>query len=237
MKSTCRICVASLLLGLLLGITTATAEGNVAPPSWCPAEDYIYIPTSDVYHKSCWERILQIRDEVSNGKIVSTADIFESKDSYDAGLSFELGLIAFQSALNADSLGHDFMEEPLVEAENHFKTVAEAEPEGEVLAQLQSFAERGADIVKIVTRANTPEEYLETLRGTVLAHQNLKVPFIHISSGSFGRLHRMHGLALGVAVTFAVHEYYSDAQFFQPTIRDFRQVIESTRCDIRDCCV
>ena len=107
----------------------------------------------------------------------------------------------------------------------------------EVLAQLQSFAERGADIVKIVTRANTPEEYLETLRGTVLAHQNLKVPFIHISSGSFGRLHRMHGLALGVAVTFAVHEYYSDAQFFQPTIRDFRQVIESTRCDIRDCCV
>lgn len=132
MKSTCRICVASLLLGLLLGITAAAAEGNVAPPSWCPAEDYIYIPTSDVYHNSCWERILQIRDEVSNGKIVSTADIFESKDSYDAGLSFELGLIAFQSALNADSLGHDFMEEPLVEAENHFKTVAEAEPEGEL---------------------------------------------------------------------------------------------------------
>lgn len=132
MKGICRICVAGLLLGLLLGITTATAEGNAAPPSWCSAEDYIYIPTSDVYHKSCWERILQIRDEVSNGKIVSTADIFESEDGYDAGLSFELGLIAFQSALNADSLGRDFMEEPLAEAENHFRTVAEAEPEGEL---------------------------------------------------------------------------------------------------------
>ncbi len=102
----------------------------------------------------------------------------------------------------------------------------------EVLAQLEDFQERGADIVKIVTKADTPEEYLETLRGTVTAYQHLKVPFVHISNGAFGRLHRMHGLSLGVAITFAVHDYYTDARFFQPTIRDFRQVMEHTRWEI-----
>ena len=102
----------------------------------------------------------------------------------------------------------------------------------EVLAQLEDFQDRGADIVKIVTKADTPEEYLETLRGTVAAYAHLKVPFVHISNGSFGRLHRMHGLSLGVAVTFAVHEYYADTPFTQPTIRDFRQVMEHTRWEI-----
>jgi len=104
----------------------------------------------------------------------------------------------------------------------------------EVLAQLEDFQERGADIVKIVTKADTPEEYLETLRGTVTAYQHLKVPFVHISNGTFGRLHRMHGLSLGVAITFAVHDYYTDARFFQPTIRDFRQVMEHTRWEIEN---
>lgn len=113
---------------------------------------------------------------------------------------------------------------------SHSKRFMRAE---EVLAQLEGFQDRGADIVKIVTKADTPEEYLETLRGTVLAYQRLKVPFIHISNGSYGRLHRMHGLSLGVAVTFAVHDYYADTSFFQPTIRDFRQVMEHTRWELQ----
>ena len=105
----------------------------------------------------------------------------------------------------------------------------------EVVAQLKDFQDRGADIVKIVTKADTPEEYLETMRGTLMAYQTLKVPFVHISNGSFGRLHRMHGLSLGVGITFAVHEYYTDAQFFQPTVKDFLQVMEHTRWEIGSC--
>lgn len=132
MRRTYPLFLACILAFILCQATTTYASEVAQPPSWCPSGDYIAIEGSVAYQPKYWDTIQKMRNEVAAGKVVSTEDALKWTDGYDAGLSFELGLIAFQSALNADSLGHDFMEEPLVEAENHFKTVAEAEPEGEL---------------------------------------------------------------------------------------------------------
>ena len=55
---------------------------------------------------------------------------------------------------------------------------------------------RGADIVKIVTGADTMEQQLENLRITNLLKQELKVPFLFLSGGEC-KLHRRIGAMLG----------------------------------------
>ena len=62
------------------------------------------------------------------------------------------------------------------------------------IARLQQ--ERGVDIVKIVTGAETMEQQLENLRITNLLKQELKVPFLFLSGGECG-LHRRIGPMLG----------------------------------------
>lgn len=56
--------------------------------------------------------------------------------------------------------------------------------------------ERGVDIVKIVTGAETMEQQLENLRITNLLKQELKVPFLFLSGGEC-HLHRRIGPMLG----------------------------------------
>ena len=93
-----------------------------------------------------------------------------------------------------------------------------------ILEQLRSFEQRGVDVVKIVTVADTDEEFAETVRATMLLHRELKTPFIHLCNGKFGRLHRYLGLKLGVSITFAVHRYEEGASFTQPSVRSMKSV-------------
>ena len=66
---------------------------------------------------------------------------------------------------------------------------------------------RGADFVKIVTGANTQEEEIKNLEICRLLKQELKVPFLFLSSGSYTYLHRMIGPALGVSMWLCFREY------------------------------
>ena len=66
---------------------------------------------------------------------------------------------------------------------------------------------RGADVVKIVTCATTQEQEWENLRICTLLKQNLKVPFLFLSSGTFNQLHRRIGPALGVNMWLCFREY------------------------------
>lgn len=66
---------------------------------------------------------------------------------------------------------------------------------------------RGADIVKIVTGAETQEEEIENLRICDLLKKELKVPFLFLSGGKCSKLHRTIGPALGVCMWLCFREY------------------------------
>ena len=66
---------------------------------------------------------------------------------------------------------------------------------------------RGADIVKIVTGAQTQEEELKNLEICRLLKQELKVPFLFLSGGKYSYLHRTVGPALGVCMWLCFREY------------------------------
>lgn len=83
---------------------------------------------------------------------------------------------------------------------------------------------RGADIVKIVTAANSDEEQMENLGITTLLQKELKVPFLFLSSGTHAKIHRMIGPQLGCVMYLAVKEHDEYAIPTQPTIRAARAV-------------
>lgn len=66
---------------------------------------------------------------------------------------------------------------------------------------------RGADIVKIVTGADTKEQELENLRICSLLKKELKVPFLFLSAGEHSYLHRTIGPALGACMWLCFCEY------------------------------
>jgi len=83
---------------------------------------------------------------------------------------------------------------------------------------------RGADIVKLVTAANSDEEQMENLRITTLLKKELDVPFLFLSGGAYSKIHRMIGAQLGCVTYLAVHEHDERAVPTQPTIRAAKAV-------------
>ena len=87
---------------------------------------------------------------------------------------------------------------------SHIKEFRCAERVLEVALEQQR---RGADIVKIVTGANTQEEEMENLAICHLLKRELKVPFLFLSGGEYSYLHRTLGPALGVCMWLCFREY------------------------------
>ncbi len=102
-----------------------------------------------------------------------------------------------------------------------------------IVEQLKDFESRGADLVKIVTTADTEAEYLENIRATMLAWHEIAIPFTHLCGGRFSRLQRFSGAALGCSITFAVQRYVN-TNYFQPTIREFRAFQNSVLWNINN---
>ncbi len=99
-------------------------------------------------------------------------------------------------------------------------------PAEEVLRIATAQQERGADIAKIVTAANTEEEELENLRITSLLKKELRIPFVFLSGGSHTQLHRTMGPMIGCCtwLTVAEHDQYSTKQ--QPICRNIRAIAD-----------
>lgn len=104
----------------------------------------------------------------------------------------------------------------------------------EVLAHLQEASSRGADMVKIVTMADTPDELAETVRTTMLLKKELKIPFIHLCNGEYSTIHRFICGRLGCDLSFAVSDYDPRYSFPQPVIRRVREFLELCRWDVRN---
>lgn len=106
-------------------------------------------------------------------------------------------------------------------------------PFEEVLEHLQTAASRNADMVKIVTNADTPDELAETMRTTMRLKEELKLPFIHLCNGKYSMPHRFMCGRLGCDLVFAVHDYEMNYSFPQPLIRSTRDMLNICSWDIR----
>lgn len=96
-------------------------------------------------------------------------------------------------------------------------------PAEKVLAVALEQKRRGADIIKIVTGADTMEQQMENLRITDLLKRELGAPFLFLSGGECS-LHRRLGIKLGCCMVLCVYEHDALSTPMQPLLRVMKTV-------------
>ncbi len=104
---------------------------------------------------------------------------------------------------------------------SHVRQFRDAERVLEIALEHQR---RGADVVKIVTGANTQEEEIKNLEICRLLKQELKVPFLFLANGSYTSLHRTVGPALGVCMWLCFREYDQTTYAGPPLLSDVLKI-------------
>ena len=83
---------------------------------------------------------------------------------------------------------------------------------------------RGADIIKIVSGADTMEQQIENLRITDLLKKELGAPFLFLSGGQETSLHRRLGIKLGCCMALCVYEHDHLSTAPQPLLSTMKQI-------------
>ena len=91
--------------------------------------------------------------------------------------------------------------------------------EEEVLSYARAQIERGADVVKIVSKANSEEEQMAALQIIHRLKKELDKPFLFLVGGTHTRLIRQIGPALGVCMYLCVQRYFPVTAKAQPQLR------------------
>ena len=98
-----------------------------------------------------------------------------------------------------------------------------AEPE-KVLDIALDLEARGADIVKVAAQVNSERQLVEGIRLTNMMRENLKVPFLHICMGQYGKAHRMIAPLFGSSMILCVQKYTEYSHKDKPLLRAAREV-------------
>ena len=85
---------------------------------------------------------------------------------------------------------------------------------------------RGADIIKIVTGAESMEQQIENLRITQLLKEKLGAPFLFLSGGECS-LHRRLGMKLGCCMALCVYEHDPLSTPMQPLLSTMKTIRDS----------
>lgn len=96
-------------------------------------------------------------------------------------------------------------------------------PAERVLEMALAHQERGADICKIVTGADTMEQQLENLKIANMLKERLEIPFLFLSAGECRILRRIGGF-LGCCMYLCVHEYDDLATPDQPLLKPLKAI-------------
>ncbi len=104
---------------------------------------------------------------------------------------------------------------------SHIYQFREAERVLEIALEQQR---RGADIVKIVTGANSEEDEMKNLEICRLLKKELSVPFLFLSSGKYSKLHRTLGPAFGVCMWLCFREYDDFTYPEPPLLKNVLQI-------------
>ena len=97
----------------------------------------------------------------------------------------------------------------------------------ETMAHAKALADRGADFVKIAMSVHTEEEALDAMRTTYLVKKELKVPFLHICMGQYGKLHRAIAPMLGSCFALCVQSYTEAGHKEKPLLRAEKALFEN----------
>ena len=84
---------------------------------------------------------------------------------------------------------------------------------------------RGADVIKIVTRAGDMAQQMENLRITTLLKKELGAPFLFLSGGECS-LHRKLGIKLGCCMALCVYEHDEFSTPAQPLLSTMKKIRE-----------
>jgi len=144
---------------------------------------------------------------------------FDDESGMGIGLELSRKKDAAEKQIRLIERIHEMGKEALMSS--HVLKFASAETVLEIAFEQQR---RGADVVKIVTAANSDEEQIENLRITNLLKKELKEPFLFLSGGTHSKIHRMIGPQLGCVTYLAVREHDERAVSTQPTIRAAKAV-------------
>ena len=90
--------------------------------------------------------------------------------------------------------------------------------EEEILRQAKEQVRRGADVVKIVTKAETEEEFISNLAVIQKIKREIKQPLIYLSGGKYSYTVRQIGIAFGVDICLCVEHYNELTYKLQPSL-------------------
>ena len=147
------------------------------------------------------------------------ASLFDSESGMGIGLELSMKQDAIDRQMRLIDKIHSMGKEVLMSSH-----VLRFVPTETVMEIAYEQKKRGADIVKIVTAANSDEEQMENLRITTLLKKELGIPFLFLSGGTHSKIHRMIGAQLGCVSYLAVKEHDERAVPTQPTIKAAKAV-------------
>lgn len=96
----------------------------------------------------------------------------------------------------------------------------------QTLSHAKALESRGADFVKIAMCVHSEAEMLEALRATVLVKNALRVPFLHICMGQWGKLLRAVSPMFGSCFALSVQSYTEAGHKEKPLLRAQKAVMD-----------
>jgi 3-dehydroquinate dehydratase len=97
----------------------------------------------------------------------------------------------------------------------------------EVLQHARALEAHGADFIKIVTSVRSEEEAVDAMKTTTVVSKALSVPFLHICTGQYGKLHRAIGPMLGCCFALCVQQYTEAGHKEKPLLRAEKLVFDN----------
>ncbi len=96
--------------------------------------------------------------------------------------------------------------------------------EEEILRQAREQVRRGADVVKIVTKAETEEELISNFAVIQKIKKEISQPLIYLSGGKYSYTVRQIGIAFGVDICLCVEHYNELTYKLQPALAASRAI-------------
>jgi 3-dehydroquinate dehydratase type I len=97
----------------------------------------------------------------------------------------------------------------------------------ETIEHAKAMENRGADMIKIVVKGTSEAEMQEAFQITSLLKKELKVPFLHICAGQYGKIHRAMAPLFGSALVLCVQSYTAGSYHEQVLLRAIKAVYDN----------
>lgn len=98
------------------------------------------------------------------------------------------------------------------------------------VVELALFLEqRKPDIIKIVTKAETEEQMIESIKTLLLLKKEIKTPISYHANGKFGNLSRVLNPALGGQICFCLSHYNEGSTMEQLDLKTAKSVIDGLK--------